>query len=113
MAESKDVVILDGARTAWAEYSGTPGFGLLKDLSCVDLGAAAGKAALQKSGAKAEWIDHVIFGNAMQTSADSIYGARHVGLKTGCRIETPALTINRLCGSGVESVALEPHSRLI
>jgi len=102
----RDIVIINGARTAWAEYSGTPGFGMFKDVSCVDLGAAAGRAALEKSGAKAEWIDHVIFGNAMQTSSDSIYGARHVGLKSGCRIETPALTINRLCGSGVESVAL-------
>jgi acetyl-CoA acetyltransferase family protein len=101
-----DIVIINGARTAWAEYSGTPGFGMFKDVSCVDLGVAAARAALEKSGAKAEWIDHVIFGNAMQTSSDAIYGARHVGLKAGCRIETPALTINRLCGSGIESVAL-------
>ena len=101
-----DIVIINGARTAWAEYSGTPGFGMFKDVSCVDLGVAAGRAALEKSGAKAEWIDHVVFGNAMQTSSDAIYGARHVGLKSGCRIETPALTINRLCGSGIESVAL-------
>jgi acetyl-CoA acetyltransferase family protein len=101
-----DIVIINGARTAWAEYSGTPGFGMFKDVSCVDLGTAAARAALEKSGAKAEWIDHVVFGNAMQTSSDAIYGARHVGLKSGCRIETPALTINRLCGSGIESVAL-------
>ncbi len=101
-----DIVILNGARTAWAEYAGTPGFGLFKDLSCVELGAIAAKAALVKSGAKAEWIDHCIMGNAMQTSSDSIYGARHVGLKAGLRIETAALTVNRLCGSGIESVAL-------
>ncbi len=102
----RDIVIINGARTAWAEYSGTPGFGMFKDVSVVDLGATAGRAALERSGAKAEWIDHVIFGNAMQTSSDAIYGARHVGLKSGCRIETPALTVNRLCGSGIESVAL-------
>ena len=101
-----DIVILNGARTAWAEYAGTPGFGLFKDLSCVDLGAVAAKAAIAKSGAKPEWFDHCIMGNAMQTSSDSIYGARHVGLKAGLRIETPALTVNRLCGSGIESVAL-------
>ena len=101
-----DIVIINGARTAWAEYSGTPGFGMFKDVSCVDLAVAASRAAIEKSGAKAEWIDHVVFGNAMQTSSDAIYGARHVGLKSGCRIETPALTINRLCGSGIESVAL-------
>jgi len=102
----KDIVLINGARTAWAEYSGTPGFGMFRDVSVVDLGATAARAALERSGAKAEWIDHVIFGNAMQTSSDAIYGARHVGLKAGCRIETPALTINRLCGSGIESVAL-------
>ncbi|HTF56877.1 MAG TPA: acetyl-CoA C-acyltransferase [Planctomycetota bacterium] len=102
----KDIVLINGARTAWAEYSGTPGFGMFRDVSCVDLGATAARAAIERSGAKAEWIDHVIFGNAMQTSSDAIYGARHVGLKAGCRIETPALTINRLCGSGIESVAL-------
>ncbi len=101
-----DIVILNGARTAWAEYSGTPGFGLFKDLTCNELGAIAAKAALAKSGVKAEWIDHVIMGNAMQTSSDAIYGARHVALKSGCRIETPGLTVNRLCGSGIESVAL-------
>jgi len=102
----RDIVIINGARTAWAEYSGTPGFGMFKDISCVDLAAAASRAAIEKSAAKAEWFDHVIFGNAMQTSSDAIYGARHVGLKAGCRIETPALTINRLCGSGIEAVAL-------
>jgi acetyl-CoA acetyltransferase family protein len=101
-----DIVILNGARTAWAEYAGTPGAGLFKDLSCNELGAIAGKAAIAKSGAKPEWFDHVIMGNAMQNSADAIYGARHVGLKTGLRIECPALTVNRLCGSGVEAVAL-------
>ncbi|MBI2931658.1 MAG: acetyl-CoA C-acetyltransferase [Planctomycetes bacterium] len=101
-----DVVILDGARTPWAEYAGTPGYGLLKDVSAVDLAVAAAKEAIRRSGAKPEWFDHVIIGNAMQTSSDSIYGARHVGLKTGLRIETPALTINRLCGSGIESIAL-------
>src|SRR6185436_8255537 len=63
-------------------------------------------AAIARSGAKPEWFDHTIMGNAMQTSSDSIYGARHVGLKAGLRIESPALTINRLCGSGLESVAL-------
>jgi len=101
-----DIVILNGARTAWAEYAGTAGGGLFKDLTCNDLGAFAAKAAIAKSGAKPDWFDHVIMGNAMQNSSDAIYGARHVGLKAGLRIECPALTVNRLCGSGVESVAL-------
>src|SRR5207247_6157374 len=77
-----------------------------KDVSCVELGTHAAKAAIARSGAKPEWLDHCIIGNAMQTSSDSIYGARHVALRAGLRIETPALTVNRLCGSGLESVAL-------
>src|SRR5262245_13274781 len=101
-----DIVILGGARTAWAEYAGTPGFGLFKDVSSCELGAHAAKAAIARSGAKPDWFDHCIIGNAMQTSSDAIYGARHVGLRAGLRIETPAVTINRLCGSGLESVAM-------
>ncbi len=102
---SDDVVIVEGARTAWGEYAGTPGFGRLRDVTAVDLAAHAARAALAKSAVKPEWIDHVIVGNAMQTGPDAIYGARHVALKSGCRIETPAVTVNRLCGSGIESVA--------
>jgi acetyl-CoA C-acetyltransferase/acetyl-CoA acyltransferase 2 len=101
-----DIVILGGARTAWAEYSGTPGFGAFKEVSCLDLGAAAARAAIERSGIRAEQIGHVVIGNAMQTSVDAIYGARHVGLKSGVPIGVPALTVNRLCGSGIESVAV-------
>ena len=100
----RDIVLLGGARTAMAEYSGTPGFGKLKEFTANDLGAVALKGALQKCGVIAAQIDQVIFGNAMQTSADAIYGARHVGLKAGVPIEKPALTVNRLCGSGIQSV---------
>lgn len=103
---AEDIVILDGARTAWSEYSGTPKHGHLKDVSANELGAIAAKGALEKTGVSADLIDHCIMGNAMQTAGDSIYGARHVALKSGCRIETPAVTVNRLCGSGVESVAM-------
>ena len=88
-----------------AEYSGTPGFGLFQDLSAIDLGALAAKAALERSKAPPRRIDHVVFGNALQTSVDAIYGARHVGLKAGVAVETPALTVNRLCGSGIEAIA--------
>lgn len=101
-----DIVIVDGARTAWAEYVGTPGFGAFKDVSAVDLATTAAKTVFSKSGIKPDQIDHVVIGNAMQSGRDSIYGARHVALKAGCRIETPCLTINRLCGSGIESVAI-------
>jgi acetyl-CoA acyltransferase 2 len=93
-----------GARTPMAEYSGTPGFGLFKDVSAIELGAIAAKAALERAHVKPADVNHVIFGNALQTSNDAIYGARHVGLKAGVPIETPALTVNRLCGSGFEAV---------
>jgi acetyl-CoA acetyltransferase family protein len=96
---SEDVVILGGARTPMAEYVGA-----LKDVSALELGAHAARAALERSAVRPEWVDHVVMGNALQTSGDAIYGARHVGLKAGLPIEVPALTVNRLCGSGIQSV---------
>jgi acetyl-CoA acetyltransferase family protein len=95
----QDVVILGGARTPMAEYVGA-----FKDVSAIELGAQAAKAALERSNVQAGWVDHVVMGNALQTSGDAIYGARHVGLKAGLPIEVPALTLNRLCGSGIQSV---------
>jgi acetyl-CoA acetyltransferase family protein len=94
-----DVVIVAGARTPMARYTGA-----FSEVSAIDLGAHAGKAAIQKSGVDPAEFDHAIFGNVMQTSADAIYGARHVGLKAGLKIETPAVTVNRLCGSGIEAI---------
>jgi len=102
--QKRDLVILGGARTAMAEYSGTPGYGKLKEFTAVDLAAIALKGAFQKTGVIPAQIDHVIVGNAAQTAPDAIYGARHVGLKAGVPIEKPALTVNRLCGSGIQSV---------
>jgi acetyl-CoA acetyltransferase family protein len=101
---SQQVVIVGGARTPMCEYVGTPGYGKLKDVSAIDLGAHAARAALARSGVGADAIDHVVFGNALQTSLDAIYGARHVGLKAGIGIAVPALTVNRLCGSGIQSI---------
>jgi acetyl-CoA acetyltransferase family protein len=95
----KDIVILDGARTPMAEYNGH-----FSDISAIDLAVIAAKEALSRSGVAAEDIDHVIVGNALQTSGDAIYGARHVGLKAGIPRDVPALTVNRLCGSGIQSV---------
>jgi len=94
-----DVVVVAGARTPMARYTGA-----FSEVSAIDLGAHAGKAAMQRAGVDAGEFDHVIFGNVMQTSADAIYGARHVGLKAGLKIETPAVTVNRLCGSGIEAI---------
>ena len=81
-----------------AEYVGA-----LKDISALELGAIASRAAMEKTGVKPEWIDHAVFGNVMQTSKDAIYGARHVALKAGVPIDRPALTVNRLCGSGIQA----------
>lgn len=101
---SQEIVIVGGARTPMAEYVGTPGYGKFKDLSAIDLAAHASKAALARSKVAAEAIDHVVFGNALQTSVDAIYGARHVALKAGCPQHVPGLTVNRLCGSGLQSI---------
>ncbi len=95
-----DVVIVAGARTPMARYTGS-----FSDVSAIDLAVHASKEAIRRSGADPVEIDHAIFGNVMQTSADALYGARHVGLKTGLRTETPAVTVNRLCGSGIEAIA--------
>jgi acetyl-CoA C-acetyltransferase/acetyl-CoA acyltransferase 2 len=104
MLKNTDVVIVGGARTPMAEYVGTPGFGKFKDVSAIELAAHSLREALKRTRVPAAKIQHVIIGNALQTSIDSIYGARHVGLKAGVPIEVPAVTVNRLCGSGIESV---------
>jgi acetyl-CoA acetyltransferase family protein len=93
-----DVFILGGARTPMTDYAGA-----LKDVSALELGAIASRAAFTRTGVKPEWIDQVVVGNVMQTSSDAIYGARHVALKAGVPIEVPALTVNRLCGSGIQA----------
>jgi acetyl-CoA acetyltransferase family protein len=93
-----DVFVLGGARTPMTEYTGA-----LKDVSALELGATAARATFDRTGVKPEWIDHVVVGNVLQTSSDAIYGARHVALKAGVPIEVPALTVNRLCGSGIQA----------
>ncbi len=96
---SIDVFIVGGKRTAMGQYVGA-----LKDISAIDLGATAAKGALAATGIAAHEIDHTIIGNALQTSGDAIYGARHVALKAGVPFDRPALTVNRLCGSGIQSI---------
>src|SRR2546422_9909406 len=90
-----DVVIVAGAR-----YTGA-----FSEVSAIELAAHASREAIRRSGVDQGEFDHAIFGNVMQTSADALYGARHVGLKAGLKIETPAVTVNRLSGSGVEAIA--------
>ena len=106
--EPRDIVLLAGARTPMARYGGA-----LRDLTALELGAVAARAALERSRIEPAEFDHVIFGNALQTSGDAIYGARHVGLKAGLPVEVPALTVNRLCGSGMEAIIQAAHLLLL
>jgi acetyl-CoA acyltransferase 2 len=93
------IVFLSGVRTGFGSFGGT-----LKNHSATDLGVVAAQGALARAGVEPGAVDHVVFGNVQQTSADAIYLARHVGIRAGAPIETPALTVNRLCGSGFEAV---------
>jgi acetyl-CoA acetyltransferase family protein len=105
---AKEIFILGGKRTPMTAYVGA-----LKDVKAIDLGAAAARGALEAVGVAAEEIDHTVVGNALQTSGDAIYGARHVALKAGVPAERPALTVNRLCGSGIQSVINGAHMILL
>jgi len=93
------VVFLSGVRTGFGAFGGS-----LKNLSPTDLGVVAAQGAIERSGLASGDIGHVVFGNVMQSASDAIYLARHVGLRAGLLVETPAVTVNRLCGSGFESI---------
>jgi acetyl-CoA acyltransferase 2 len=95
----RDVVFLSAARTGFGTFGGS-----LKDFSATDLAVFAAEAAIDRAGVDADAVDHTIFGNALQTSKDAIYLARHVGLRAKVPEHVPALTINRLCGSGFQSI---------
>jgi len=95
----RDIVILSGVRTAFGTMSGS-----LKKLSATELAIPTAKAALERAGVAPDDVDHVIYGNVLQTSNDAIYLARHVGLRADVPQAVPALTLNRLCGSGFQSI---------
>jgi acetyl-CoA acyltransferase 2 len=105
--ELHDLVLVDGVRTPMAEFNGS-----FAEISAIDLGAHAARALFQRTGIDPSEIDHTVVGNALQTSPDAIYGARHVALKAGVPKEVPALTVNRLCGSGIQSVISGAHTIL-
>ena len=105
---TREIVIVGAKRTAF----GTMG-GALKAFTATDLAVHAASAALAQSGVAVADLGHVIVGNVMQTSADAIYCARHVGLRAGVPVEVPALTVNRLCGSGFEAVILAAERILL
>src|SRR6187431_35855 len=96
---SRSIYIVSAKRTAFGTFGGK-----LKDQSAIELGVAASKAALAEAKVSPEAVDHVVFGNVSQTSADALYMARHIGLKSGVPIPVPALTVNRLCGSGFQAI---------
>jgi acetyl-CoA acetyltransferase family protein len=99
MLKTGEIAIVSGARTPMGRYCGK-----LKDFTAMELGAIAAKGAIERAGVGPAEFDHVVFGNAQQTSGDALYGARHVALRAGLPIETPALTVNRLCGSGMQAI---------
>src|SRR6201997_933530 len=98
-SQTADIAIVSGARTPMGRYCGK-----LRDFTAMELASLASQEAIRRSGVDPSEFDHAVFGNAQQTSGDALYGARHVGLKAGLPIETPALTVNRLCGSGMQSI---------
>ncbi len=95
----REVVFLSGKRTPFGTFGGT-----LRDFTATDLGVLSAEAAMEAAGIEPEQVGHVFYGNALQTSADAIYLARHVGLRTGVPQEAGALTVNRLCGSGFQAI---------
>ena len=99
MLQPQDIAIVNGARTPMGRYCGK-----LREFTAMELAAVAAKEAIARAGVEAKEFDHAVFGNAQQTSGDALYGARHVGLRAGLPIETPALTVNRLCGSGMQAI---------
>ncbi|MBB4660762.1 beta-ketothiolase BktB [Conexibacter arvalis] len=94
-----DVVIASAARTAVGGYGKS-----LKDVPPNELGATAARAAIERAGLQPEQIEHVVFGNVIHTEPRDMYMARVVGMKAGVPQETPAFTVNRLCGTGVQSI---------
>jgi acetyl-CoA acyltransferase 2 len=101
---NRDIVFLSGVRTGFGAFGGA-----LKDYSAVDLTVFAARCAMERAGVDPAEIQHAVFGNVLQTTFDAIYFARHVALKSGCRQETPGLTVNRLCGSGFQAVVSAAH----
>lgn len=99
MLKPSDIAIVSGARTPMGRYCGK-----LRDFTAMELAAVAATGAIDRAQMDPKEFDHAIFGNALQTSCDALYGARHVALRAGLPIETPALTVNRLCGSGMQAI---------
>ena len=106
---TESAVVVGGARTPFCEWlggkrgDGGPG-GRLSSVSAEELGTIAIKGAMENSGTNPNSVEHVVMGHALQTSGQAIFGARHAGLRAGIPQEVPMLTLNRLCGSGAQSI---------
>ena len=106
---TEGAVVVGGARTPFCEWlggkrgDGGPG-GRLASVSAEQLGTVAIKGAMEKTGTDPGSVEHVVMGHALQTSGQAIFGARHAGLRSGIPEEVPMLTLNRLCGSGAQSI---------
>src|SRR5436305_11514826 len=97
--EQKDVVVLSGVRTAIGDFGGG-----LKDKPPTLLGAAVIREAVKRAGIQPEEVEHVVFGNVIHTDVHDMYLARVAAVNAGIPVETPALTLNRLCGSGLQAI---------
>ncbi len=97
--KNREAVILTGVRTAFGKFMGA-----FSSVSAIELAAHVTKGALERAGVSPDQVDHIIFGNVLQTSPDAIYLARHAGLRAGIPVHVPAVTVNRLCGSGLEAI---------
>ena len=96
---TREVIILSGARTPIGGYGGS-----LKDIPPSDLAALCVREAVKRAHVEPEMVGHVVFGNVIHTDAHDHYLARVAGVKGGLPVETPALTLNRLCGSGLQAI---------
>lgn len=105
---TEEIVFLAGKRTPFGTFGGS-----LKHMTATDLGVCSATAALDAAGVEPGAVDHVVYGNALQTSADALYLARHVGLRAGVPQEAGALTVNRLCGSGFQAIVSGAHEALV
>ncbi|KKB35204.1 acetyl-CoA C-acetyltransferase [Bacillus thermotolerans] len=104
----EEIVLIDGARTAFTEFGGS-----FRDVSAIELGAASAKEAMVRSKVDPEEVDQVVMGNVIQSSSDAIFVGRHVGLKSGVPKSVPGLTVNRLCGSGLQAIVSAAQSILV
>ncbi len=103
-----ELYILGGARTPFGTYGGS-----LKDVDAVTLGAIAAKGALERAGVPAEAIDFSVVGGVLPSAPDFAYLARHVALNAGLPVEADSLTVNRLCGSGLQAVVSAAQSLIL